>query len=121
MKVYLTLALIAIAIFTLVYFFYPRLASYLPRAPDAKIEEALKGVDAKDAAIRSLSAEIMRQRAIADAAQKAKADAVASADAIRETNASLASQVARLEEQARQRPKITTRAMAIQALANLGY
>ena len=121
MRLYLTLGLLAIALITAAYFFYPRLTSYLPRAPDAKIEETLKGVDAKDAAIRSLSAEITRQRAIADAAQKAKADAVASADAIRETNASLASQVARLEDQARQRPRITTRTMAVETLRSLGF
>ena len=121
MKLYLAIGLLVIGLLALAYFFYPHLASYLPRAPDAKIEETLKGVDAKDAAIRSLSAEIARQRAIADAAQKAKADAVASANDIREANASLASQVARLEDQARQRPKITTRTMAVETLRSLGF
>ena len=121
MKLYLTLGLLAIAILTAIYLFYPRLVSYLPRAPDAKIEETLKGVDAKDAAIRSLSAEIMRQRAIADAAQKARTQALADADAIRDTNASLATQMSRLEDQARQRITIVTRPQALSRLAEFGY
>lgn len=102
-------------------YFRPSIPGFIPRVTETKDAEVMADVEAKDAAIRSLSSEIGRLRQESDKAREKAIAAIAVADSWQARSSELARKVGELERAARERPKITTGAQADATLRELGY
>lgn len=122
MKIYLVAGGIIVALLAgALLYFRPSSVPAINPVHEQRAAERELAVDAKDAAIRGLSAEITKLRAEADRQGQARAQAEQRASAFAGRAAELGEQVARLEAAAKARPPIDSRARALQVLRDLGY
>ena len=94
--------------------------SRIDPAHEQRAAEDLAGVESKDQAIRGLSAEIKRLRAVADAEGRARAVAEQRADAFAERAKELNEQLARIEAERRALARATSVQQVREALARRG-
>ncbi len=114
-------AAVIVAAIAWMWWFGPVVPPAIDPRHEERAVEAEKNVEAKDATIRGLSAEIARLRAEADRQGQARAQAEQRAGTFASRAAELGQQVARLETAAKTRPAIDSRARALTVLQGLGY
>lgn len=102
------------------YYFRPSITTIDP-SHELKAADDEQQVEQKDAAIRSLSAEIARLRALANQEAAARMVAEGASQAFAQRAAELSSKVAALEAAAKTRPPINSRMRALQVIRDLGY